>query len=87
MTAQERADKAASDRDKQAREYATSYLNGNRKTVCESILNGPNPAIMAALVSRKLCRQSFDTTDEFIRILTSVSDLIDKTGLTLTTEG
>jgi len=74
MTAQEKADQAATDRDKQAREYATSYIQGNRKSVCLEILNGPNPAIMASLVTRKLCRQHFGTADEFIRILAAQVD-------------
>lgn len=62
-------------RDEKAEAFTTSYINGNRTSVCRDVLASPNPAIMASLVTRKLCRLSFDDADTFIRILTSVLDV------------
>lgn len=54
--------------------YAESYINGNRKSVCQEILAGAgdiiHPAVMAALVTLKLSQMiGIGTAEEFIRIL------------------
>lgn len=57
--------------DEKAREYAISYINGNRDMTCLEIIAGPNPAIMAAMVAVRICRADKDSgmAQEFIRLL------------------
>lgn len=58
-----------------ADDYVESYINGNRKSVCLEILAGPNPPVMAALMTLKLSQIrdqkaiGIGTAEEFIRIL------------------
>ena len=61
--------------DEQALEYATSYYNGNRNSTCLDILAGPNPAIMASMVTLRMCRwTNSDLAEEFIRVLESSTE-------------
>lgn len=64
--------------DEQALEYATSYVNGNRNSTCREILAGLNPAIMASMVTLRICREDKDSgmAEEFIRIL-AISFLLE----------
>ncbi len=52
--------------------YARHYLDGNRNSVCSEILAGPNPAVMASIVTLELSRIAVvAVAEEFIRILES----------------
>lgn len=53
----------------QARELATSFIQGNRSSVCLTVLADSHAPQLAAMVTRKLCRLSFEDADVFIRLL------------------
>ena len=51
----------------EAHDFATSFIDGNRNMVCVEILNGKNPAVMAARVALLLLPTHH--ADSFVRIL------------------
>lgn len=60
--------------DQQINEMMTSWLEGNREAVSLKILACRTPAIVAAKITRKLCRMSFDDAVRFIRILEATAE-------------
>lgn len=53
----------------QARELATSFIQGNRNSVCQTVLADTHAPQLAATVTLKICQQDFNAAYVFIRLL------------------